>query len=269
MYLADYHTHSRVSPDSQASILDLAAAAAEAGMDEICVTDHFEPYEVRSVIPRKTFNWAAAPAEYAAAAAQWDGPVKLRLGLELGDATQDISHSEQLLTGMPDFDFIIGSVHMLSEKFGRQDMAWIRELDENTCYAEVEDYLKQALSMAQWGKFDVLGHLTLPLRYMNERRGFHITMDPYGDAIEAVLRALIANGCGIEINTNRGSSPLPGEKWLKRYRALGGEIITLGSDAHRPSDVGKGIMEGQELLRACGFKRFCTFEKRSPIWHEL
>ena len=87
--------------------------------------------------------------------------------------------------------------------------------------------------------------------------------------VEEILRTLIQNGCGIEVNTNRGNEPLPSAKWLRMYRQLGGEIITLGTDAHSPEFVGKAIRERQELLRECGFRRFCTFEKLQPIWHEL
>lgn len=269
MYLADYHTHSRFSADGRASMLDMARAAAAAGLDEICFTDHFEPVALRSTTLRTSFDWAGQTAEFQDAVSQWDGPVKLQLGLELGDAPVDIPGTERLLAGRPDHDFIIGSVHMLSARFGMKDLGWLREPDEQTCYAEVEDYLEGLLKMARWGKFNVLGHLTLPLRYMNEKRGFHISMDRYGVRIEEILRTLIGNGCGIEVNTNRGAQPLPGERWLRLYRELGGEIVTLGSDAHRPEDVGKGIREGQALLRACGFTRFCTFERQEPVWHAL
>ena len=65
------------------------------------------------------------------------------------------------------------------------------------------------------------------------------------------------------------NTPLPDEKWLRMYRRLGGEIITLGTDAHSPDFVGCAVRERQALLRACGFTRFCTFEKQKPIWHEL
>lgn len=269
MYLADNHTHSRISPDAHDSMLSMVQAAADAGLHEICFTDHFEPYERRSTIKRKAYDWAAVSAEYADTIAQWSGSVSVRLGLELGDAIRDIPHSEQLLVGVPQFDFVIGSIHMLSGKFDQLDLAYREEPDEETCYNEVEDYLEQVLLMARWGQFDVLGHLTLPLRYMNGKRGFHITMDRYSDEIETIMRTLIENGCGIEINTNRGGIPLPDDQWLKLYRSLGGEIITLGSDAHRPSDVGKGIQAGQDLLRCCGFSKFCTFDQRKPVWHTL
>ena len=101
---------------------------------------------------------------------------------------------------------------------------------------------------ALWGRFSVLGHLTLPLRYMNERRGFHATFDGFEEEMEEIFRILIRQGRGIEVNTNRGHQPLPGEKWLRMYRDLGGEIVTLGSDAHATRQVGCAIREGQALL---------------------
>ena len=76
-------------------------------------------------------------------------------------------------------------------------------------------------------------------------------------------------GIGIELNTNRGNTPLPDEKWLRLYRSLGGEIVTLGTDAHTPGFVGCAVREGQALLRACGFRRFAAFRQGKPVWHEL
>ena len=96
-----------------------------------------------------------------------------------------------------------------------------------------------------------------------------MSFDPFGGEIEDIFRALIQNGCGIEVNTNRGHTPLPDEKWLRLYRSMGGEIITLGSDAHTPDFAGCAIREGQALLKACGFGRFCTFDGGAPVWHEL
>lgn len=269
MYRADYHTHSRVSPDGRDSMLALAEAAVAAGLDEICFTDHFEPVEPRSTTLRSTYDWGALEAEYAQALAQWSGPVRLGLGLELGDALVDLPTTERLLAQAPALDFVIGSVHMLSPAYDSQDLAWLREPDEAACQSEIQDYLAQTLRMAQWGQFDVLGHLTLPLRYMNEQRGFSVSMNGYGAEIAEILRALIHQGRGIEVNTNRGGQPLPSPRWLMLYRELGGEIVTLGSDAHRCADVGRGIREGQALLRQCGFTRFCTFERRQPVWHPL
>ena len=131
------------------------------------------------------------------------------------------------------------------------------------------DYLEEALALAKQGGFTVMGHLTLPLRYFNEMRGFHTSFDPYEEQIREILKTLIENGRGIELNCNRGNQPLPDGKWLKIYRELGGEVITLGTDAHSTQHVGCSVRERQALLKSCGFTRFCTFEKQKPIWHAL
>ena len=105
--------------------------------------------------------------------------------------------------------------------------------------------------------------------YAVERFGMEVSFASHMDSVEQVLRAVVDRGIGIECNTNRGHMPLPGAEILKRYRQLGGEIITLGSDAHRPQHVGLGIREGRQLLQACGFSYVCTFEKMQPIFHKL
>ena len=170
---------------------------------------------------------------------------------------------------MPPLDFLIGSQHQLSQAFGNEDLYFAAARDPAVGRKQIRDYLEQVYQLANWGKFSVLGHLTLPLRYMNENNGLHMTFDGFEGEVEAVFRALIDRGCGIEVNTNRGHVPLPDEKWLRLYRACGGEIITLGSDAHSPDLVGCGIREGQELLRRCGFTHFCTFERKKPRFHPL
>ena len=269
MYLADYHTHSRISPDARSSMAEMARAAVAAGLDELCFTDHLEPVNWYTQVPRDPFEWDALQEEFRQAREELGDRIRLRLGVELGDAPRDFAHTERLMADAPELDFIIGSEHMLSEKYGYMDLSQFDPADEAEAREGIADYLHQVRLMAGWGKFNVLGHLTLPLRYLNENRGFHLTFDGFEDEVEDILRTLLENGCGIEVNTNRGNEPLPSEKWLRMYRRLGGEIITLGTDAHTTEFVGRAIRERQELLRECGFRRFCTFEKQKPIWHEL
>ena len=269
MYLADCHMHSRVSPDARAPMAALGEAALAAGLDEICFTDHVQPFSIFSPEPNFDCDWDALLAEYALAREALEGRIALNLGIELGDACLDIPRTEAMLEGRPPLDFVIGSVHTLSEAFGRTNLYRFDPPGEAEAREGILDYLNQALKMAQWGKFSVLGHLTLPLRYLNENRGFALNFDGYEAEVAEVLRALIANGCGIELNTNRGHTPLPSEKWLRMYRELGGEIVTVGSDAHGPELVGCAVREAQALLRDCGFARFCTFRRMEPVWHPL
>ena len=265
MYLADCHVHSSVSADAEVPMAELARLAVEAGLDEVCFTDHVEPKVVFGAEPK----WNAMTAEFEAAQRAMGDRIHLRLGMELGDAPRDFGEAECLVREASELDFIIGSIHCLTPELGGMNLYHYEPADEREAYIGIEDYLSQVKRLADWGKFQVLGHLTVPLRYFYRRGLTQLTFDPYEDQVREILRTLIHQGCGIELNTNLGDDPVPGAKWLRVYRELGGEILTLGSDTHRPESIGRGIREGQELLRACGFEQFCTFERQQPVWHRL
>lgn len=260
--------HSRRSPDGMYALTEMAAAAAAAGLDEICLTDHVDLRPWRAYVPPEHFPWRELEEEVREARAQWGDRIAIRLGAEMGEMVTDLPKAEVYWRDRPALDFVIGSLHVMGERFGYLDFTHIDQVAER--YDEViEDYLAQQLRHIAWGRFSVLGHLTLPLRYANERFHMGVTFDRHMDGVEAVLRALVERGIGLECNTNRGHGPLPGAEILTLYRQLGGEIVTLGSDAHRPEHVGLGIREGQELLRSCGFRYCCTFREMEPVFHPL
>ena len=267
MYLADYHTHTQFSPDAHDPMTVMAQAALDAGMDEICFTDHVEPLTWGSNELRPPYDWSGLTADFANVQAALGDRIHLRLGMEMGDAQKAPAHMKKLLEDAPQFDFIIGSVHLLSERFGSEDLYLYTPKDQAEAQTALGDYLEEVLALAKLGGFTVLGHLTLPLRYFNEMRGLHTSFDPYEAEIREILKTLIENGRGIELNVNRGNTPLPDAKWLRIYRELGGELITLGTDAHSPEHVGRFIRERQTLLKECGFTRFCTFEKQMPVFY--
>ena len=88
-----------------------------------------------------------------------------------------------------------------------------------------------------------------------------------------ILRTVIADGKGIEINTSSqryGLTDLtPSRDILKLYRELGGRILTIGSDSHKPEHLGAYIDETKQELKMLGFKEFCTFDKMKPVYHPL
>ena len=267
---ADYHLHTSFSDDSRTPMEDMVLRAIALGLDEICFTDHVEPIVWASTDLRGPYDWGALLAEFDAAKAAMGDRIVLRLGIELGDACWNFAHTEKLLEDAPPLDFIIGSVHMLSERFGGLDLYYFDPKTEEEAYAGIADYLGQVRKMAEWGRFDVLGHLTLPLRYLNENRGWNLSMDRFAGEITNIFAILSRKGIGIELNTNRGNTPLPDGKWLRLYKDLAAEpIVTLGTDAHSAKFVGCAVRERQALLRECGFRRFCTFDQRVPVWHSL
>lgn len=270
MYLADCHTHSRCSPDARSSMAEMAAGAVEAGVQEICITDHVDVHAWGDYVPPERYDWSPHVEDCREARAKWGRQVTVGLGVELGEAITDFARAERYLADLPEeMDFVICSLHLMGEQYGRRDFYYITREDLRQYDNIIDTYLGELLQHARWGKFDVMGHLTLPLRYITEKLGTAADFRGHEDQVREIFKALIQQGCGIECNVNRGGLPLPDREFLTMYRQLGGEIITLGSDAHRPQHVGRGIREGQELLKSCGFTHFCTFEKRKPIFHTL
>ena len=92
------------------------------------------------------------------------------------------------------------------------------------------------------------------------------------EEIDEVLKTAINMGKGIEINTS-GMKYLgfchPHIDILKRYRELGGEIITIGSDAHNPEKIASDFKAAEEILTACGYDFYAEFHKRKPIFKKL
>lgn len=269
MYLADYHVHSACSPDGRCTMAQMAEAAVAHGLREICFTDHLDTIEWGTYAPRTEFDWAEAARQVEEARRLWGDRITVKLGAELGEAALAFDRAEKLLSDAPELDFVIGSVHMMGPRFGHEDLYYLPKADEAYYHDVIDDYLDDVLALSRWGKFQVLGHLTLPVRYIWDNAGIKMDFSAHLDRVEEIFRAIIPQGVGIECNTNRGAIPLPDETILRLYRQLGGEIITVGSDAHSPDYVGCRAAETQELLKNCGFRYFTTFTKGKPEFHSL
>ncbi|NLL46755.1 MAG: histidinol-phosphatase HisJ family protein [Clostridiales bacterium] len=270
MILTDFHTHSYCSDDGVASMHDMALAGAERGVSIMCITDHvdIDHFETGGLNPDCFSHWDRIKEEYALAVERLGGCIDLRLGIEFGEANhapgmaQSIAEAEGL-------DFIIGSLHNL---WDYPDFFCIRYKSEQECRELAKKYVEEHFELVRLGCLDVLGHIGYAKRYM-KRRGFDIGLEGLEDRLEALFKLVSESGKGIELNTsglrdNTGTT-FP-EKWvLKLYREAGGEIITVGSDSHRPEDVGANIEDAYELLREVGFKYFTVFKNRKPEFIKL
>lgn len=260
MYLADCHNHTCCSPDSEAPLADMARAAAAAGLSLLCTTDHLDLLG-RSGKVLDRWDWAPSLEQQERVRAQCPKGLELRMGIEINMPHRFPDRARQLL-GQAELDLVVGSAHNL-QKDGLDFCEWTYP-DEAHCYEALDDYFDSLLALSQLEEIDVLAHLPYTLRYMNGRDGNRVTLDRYWDRIEAILRRLIARGGGLEVNTDRGRTVELWRPILERYRRLGGELVTLGSDAHRPQDVGLGIPEAARLLRETGFRYYSVYRRRKP-----
>lgn len=262
--LVDFHTHSRFSPDAAGDITEMCQTAFSKGLSALAVTDHCE---MNAPDWGEGYQKSIRESHHAAtqAARAYDGRLKIAVGMELGQPLQNLPLTEELLRTHR-FDFIIGSLHNCA---GKPDFYYIDFSAPETDTANLlHTYYKELLEMVQWGKFDVLGHLTYPLRYANGVYSLGICLDPYLDYIDEIFKTLIAKGKGIEVNTSglrqRLKETMPGQALIRRYRELGGEILTVGSDSHCPDLVGEGIAEALEQIKTAGFDYITTFWGRKP-----
>ncbi len=234
MYLADYHVHSRVSPDASASMAEMAEAAIRQGLHELCFTDHVEPIRFGTTEPRADYDWAPMAAEFAAARAAAGDRIQLRLGAELGDAVWGTERMEAVLAKAPELDFTIGSIHTLSEGQGGRDLYFLSPKDEGETRACLADYLGQVRKLAEWGRFQVLGHLTLPLRYLNEGRGLHASFDGFEAEMEDIFRTIIPKGNRHRAEHQPGQHPPAGREVAADVPGAGGRDRHPGHRCPQP-----------------------------------
>lgn len=262
MYLADCHNHTSCSSDCDADLGQILTQAAQAGLSMVCTTDHLDLVS-RDGELWEDWDWAPILAQHRYWQEHAPEGVELCLGGEVNVAHQFEPRVRRLL-GQAPLDMVVGSAHNMSERHGRQDFILWHYTDEETCHRALDDYFDELLAIAQLDFIDILAHIPYTLRYMNDRDGNHVALDRYYDRLEVILCNLIQRGAGIEVNTNRGKTLEVYRPILRMYRRLGGEIVTLGSDAHLPEDIGKGIEGAALFLKELGFRHYTVYRRRRP-----
>ena len=270
MYPVDYHMHTICSPDGKMTISQAAERAIQCGLREVCFTDHVDCFRWEDMAPRWSFDWLLLQKQYEEAQEKFGDRIRIKLGAELGDPAVSYERTAAIMGAAPPLDYILGSIHMASQRFDYLDLYFMKPHDIPYYRGIIEDYLDNMEELCRWGQFHILAHCNLPLRYIKNNAGVTMTFDDYMDRVEGIFRTIIAKGIGIELNTNKEAPEmLPGEKLLKFYRELGGEIITLGSDAHKVEHIGRRTEDGMELLRQCGFRYLTTFTAGKPEFRPL
>jgi len=260
--IIDTHTHTDNSYDGHHSTMFLCESAESMGLRAVTFTDHVEIdyYE------RDNFHRVAMQSyfETAKARSAFRGKLLICSGVELGQPMYDVETAEILL-GTLQYDEVIASVHNLR---GQRDFMFL-DYQTTDINEVLLDYFKEMQLMVNWGNFDTLAHLTYPLRYIQGDKGIPVDLSRYAEQIDSLLRGLVEQGKALEINTSglrqKLGETMPGEAIVCRFKELGGEFITIGSDAHFAKDLGAGIPEAMAMAQRCGFNAVTLYQKRVPI----
>ncbi len=269
MIKSDYHMHTNYSPDSNEKMEDMVKSAIKLGFDEIVFTDHQE-YTVFETPYSNEIDFDKYIIEYSDLKERYKKDINILLGIELGLDSKIIDKTNEISKKYP-FDFIIASSHNVEG----QDIYFVckeffADKDKKTAYGI---YFNEMLENIKNNEdFCVYAHMDYIIRYASYESNY-FTYSDFHDILDMILKEIIYKGKGIEINTSGFAYGLnqahPSLEIVKRYRELGGEIITIGSDAHKQANIGQFFDRAEEILKTAGFKAYTRFRNRKPIWVDL
>lgn len=258
MNILDNHVHTNFSSDGKDTMEDVIKRAINIGVRHITFTDHMEFKGDKFSIDFE--DYISKIQEYKE---KYKKDIELLTGIEVGYQKQAKEEISKILTSYP-FDFILCSNHTIDE---------VSVSDPNFFkgYSKKEAYTKYFQSIIEttnnFKDYDTYGHLDYIIRYgvYNDNS---LIYDDFTDVIDELLLNIISSGKGIELNTSGYRYGLdaihPNINIVKRYKELGGEIITIGSDSHRSLDVCKDFDKAYNMLSYLGFKYVCLYKERIP-----
>lgn len=285
MIISDLHTHSTFSTDGKSTLEDMISSAVDKNINIYCITEHMDynnhNYQVQEFLDefdildsqkaRLMFqcDTDAYYNSFKSLKKIYADKIDLRFGIELGLQADLGNYYQKYISSFP-FDFILGSLH----EAGGIDPYYKSFLSGKTPMEAYSFYFQQALLSIKncLGCFDVFAHPDYVLRYHTEP-GKEFLYTDYQDELDAILHCIIENGIGLELNTGsfRYFSPetLPIVQILKRYKDLGGEIVTVGSDAHQEKEIARSFALANEILIQCNFQYYTVYKTRKPEFIKL
>ena len=259
--------HTSFSHDSKAEPEEMIRGAVEKGLEMICFTDHYDKDDMEwgeeSIFNPEEYFRKLTPLKE-----KYKDKIDVRIGVELG-LRPYLGEYYREFAAAHSFDFIIGSVHSVAGTDPAAGKLFAGRTDKEAYMAAFEEMLTDIRTFKE---FDVLGHLDYVVRYGAGREKDYTYRD-FSDVIDMILKQLIDDGKGLELNTAGLKYGLPfahpHPDVLRRYRELGGEIITVGADAHCPEHIAYDFEKAEAVLKDCGFAYYTEFSERRPVFRQL
>lgn len=258
MLPADYHMHTPLCRHAVGEPSEYAARAVEAGLEEIGFSDH-------NPMARDDFdNWRMRISqldEYVEKVrkAQHDYPsLRILLALEV-DYIPGCEDWIRELAGRHPWDYLIGSVHYVSDSWDLDNPAKLSEWKQRDPFEVWSAYFDRLTMAADSRLFDIIGHADLCKKFC-----FYPEQD-CSDLFRDFLRAAAKADIAIEINTaglRKDCKEMYPSPEIVRMAAEHRVPLTFGSDAHAPGEVGMNFREAVELARNSGYRHWRRFHQR-------
>ena len=268
--LYDIHMHSSFSTDSDAPMQSMAQTAIRQGLSGICLTEHMDLDYPGKYHPSDPNTFTTDPEkvhqEVCRLRAHFDEkehPLWIGFGLEFGMQAHLSDRFSEIADRFP-LDFIIASQHLVNSQDPYYPDSWENQKPEDLIDRYYRELLSNLKRMRDW---DTLGHLDYIIRYIpGQGDSVYDSMARHSEVIDEILQYIISCGKCLEVNTAGYKygfmQPHPAPEILRRYYELGGRLLTIGADAHRPEHIAFAYDKAEALLRSVGFTDYCVFEGR-------
>lgn len=264
----DNHIHSNYSPDSNMKMEDIVRRATERNLAGIAFTDH---YDIDAPNRENEFVFDPVARQEEIDTLYHSGNIQILKGIEVGLQPDSLDKIRKF-TAQYSFDTVIASIHFI-DKLDPYYGTYYTDKNYKEAYGRVFEVMYQ--TAVEYRDFDILGHFDYIARYAPYRNSErNITLAEFGDYLEPLLKFLAQNGKTFEVNTktykeNLGHTPLLDLAILKRFRELGGEAISLGSDAHDLTRIGDNFELFSAIIKKCGFRYLVYYKNRTPHFYNL
>lgn len=261
--IIDMHTHTDNSFDGHHSAMFMAETAESKDFASLAFTDHCE---VDTFFKRNDDRRTRQSFfEISKARDAFKGRLEILRGIELAQPHYDPELAEKIINTQH-YDLVIGSLHNLRNQDDFYDWESFDGIDVE---ATMNEYFDEILGMLQWGNFDVLAHITYPFRYIFNHLGYKEDINKYSAKVDEILSLCAEKEKALEINMGGLKYPInlpsPDIDTVKRFRELGGKMISVGSDSHYADRLGFGIEQAYEMAREAGFTYVVKFVNRQPV----
>ncbi|MDO4977876.1 MAG: histidinol-phosphatase HisJ family protein [Eubacteriales bacterium] len=267
MIKTDSHIHTSFSSDSDASMESMILAGIEKGLDSMCFTEHFDPcFPITEEDLDFLLDFDAYENTFHSLKERYGDQIDLYHGVELGVQNHIQKECMEFFnTYGSRYDFIINSTHVIDNQdpyYGTYFKSFQTPKEAITHYYEV---LYENLKV--FHDYQSVGHLDYLCRYEPGERTPFLYKD-YSEIIDAILSHLIRHDKALEINTAGWkygmTDPNPNRQIISRYRELGGKMITIGSDGHKPEHLAYDFHHLPEFLKSLGFDSYLYYKKKQP-----